>query len=87
MSTVLFRIILFLIPPAKYVCPHTKVKVNISSKENCHVVEFEMHSLSLDKDEEGKIFHENYSGRQAKKLGKNGCGLGMYRARRLLEMN
>lgn len=72
---------------SKYVCPNTSVKVNLNQKGNMHYVEFEMTSMHIDSDEEGKIFHKGYSGRQAKTSGKAGSGFGMYQAKKLLEYN
>lgn len=46
-----------------------------------------MTSLYINQDEETAIFNEGYSGVVAQKLRLAGKGIGMYRARRLIELN
>lgn len=72
---------------SKYVCPNTHIKVHLNKTSTMNVITFEMSSLHVDKEEEGQIFHRGYSGKSAKQISLSGEGLGMYQARRLLEMN
>ena len=46
-----------------------------------------MKSLYIQDGEEQEIFNEGYSGVLAKKTALSGKGIGMYRAKRLIELN
>lgn len=72
---------------SKYVKPNTKVVISFPVVDGYQKVVFEMISLYIGKDEIDKIFSEGYSGNQAKQSGQSGEGIGLYRARRLVEMN
>lgn len=72
---------------SKYVCPDTTIKIYLNKKVTKHVITIEMRSLHLEKEEEGLIFHQGYSGKSAKSNKMSGKGIGMYQAKRLLEMN
>lgn len=46
-----------------------------------------MESLHIGEDEVERIFQEGYSGKQATITEQQGEGIGLYRAKRLIEMN
>lgn len=72
---------------AKYVAPKTNAKIGFRIDKHTQFIFFEMTSLYINQDEETAIFNEGYSGVVAQKLRKAGKGIGMYRARRLIELN
>ena len=72
---------------SKYVKPNTKIEISFPSDDNNQNVIFEMVSLHIRADETEKIFTEGYSGEQARTSGQHGEGIGLYRAKRLIEMN
>lgn len=72
---------------SKYVKPNTKVVISFPKEGSFQRVLFEMISIHIDIDEVDKIFTEGYSGNQAVLSGQNGEGIGLYRAKRLIEMN
>lgn len=71
----------------KYVKPHTDLKINIFTADNFVTMLFTMVSLRIDTSEVKNIFNEGFSGEIAKKTGKSGSGIGMTRARNILEIN
>lgn len=48
-------------------------------------IEFSMRSFFIDEIEEPHLFEEGYQGELAKKSGREGKGIGLYRAKRLIE--
>lgn len=72
---------------AKYVKPNTRVKISFPVEADMQMVVFEMTSLHIEEDEREKIFAEHYSGKQAINTKQYGEGIGLYRSRRLVEMN
>ncbi|WP_296114242.1 hypothetical protein [uncultured Alistipes sp.] len=72
---------------AKYIAPNTNASIKFRIEKNIQYVIFEMTSLYIHPDEEKAIFNEGYSGLWAKRLNQAGKGIGMYRARRLIELN
>lgn len=72
---------------AKYVKPNTRVRVSFPVDNDMQQVIFEMVSIHIGKDEVNRIFEEGYSGKQAVKNAQHGEGIGLYRSRRLVEMN
>ncbi|MFS2519761.1 hypothetical protein [Bacteroides xylanisolvens] len=72
---------------AKYIKPHTEMNVKFSIQNEYHIVEFEMISMHLCDEDIDKMFNEGYSGINAKKSGKSGEGIGMYRVKNLIELN
>lgn len=72
---------------AKYVKPNTRVRVLFPVENDKQQVIFEMVSIHINKDEVNRIFEEGYSGIQAVKNLQHGEGIGLYRSRRLVEMN
>lgn len=72
---------------AKYVKPQTRVKIFFPIKDGLQKVVFDMTSLHINKEEICTIFNEGYSGVHAIKSNQNGEGIGLYRSKRLVEMN
>ena len=72
---------------AKYIKPQTILKVLLSNDDKFHTIEFKMNSLHLYPDDIKQMFNEGYSGINAKKTSKAGDGIGMYRVKRLIELN
>lgn len=72
---------------SKYVQNNSKANIIFKKEQDSQIIEFNMHSLFIDKDEEELIFQEGYSGRSAQKSKLRGEGIGMYRARKLIELN
>lgn len=68
----------------KYIRPGSQLDVNISRDSYSLKIEFSMISLFLHPEEEIKIFMEGYSGIEAKKISKNGSGLGLFTAKKYL---
>ena len=68
----------------KYIRPGSQLDVNISRDSYSLKIEFSMVSLYLHPEEEIKIFMEGYSGIEAKKISKNGSGLGLFTAKKYL---
>lgn len=72
---------------AKYIAPKTNANIRFRIEKHTQFIIFEMTSLYINQDEESAIFNEGYSGVVAQKLKKAGKGIGMYRAKRLIELN
>lgn len=72
---------------SKYVMPSSSVEVAFPSTEKEQRIEFKMRSLYIEECEVNSIFEEGYSGKQAKENGLQGEGIGLYRARKLIERN
>ena len=72
---------------SKYIAPKTNAEIKFRIEKGVQYVVFEMTSLYLNHGEEDDIFKEGYSGELAKKISKQGKGIGMYRAKKLIELN
>jgi light-regulated signal transduction histidine kinase (bacteriophytochrome) len=72
---------------SKYVKPNTVVEISFPRTNNEQRIVFKMTSLFIEKHEFDLIFSEGYSGEQAKKAKQEGEGIGLYRAKRLVELN
>lgn len=68
----------------KYCKPESEVDVYISIKEEKILIEFNMISLKINKNEVDKIFIEGYCGESAKQIQLNGDGIGLYMTKRVL---
>lgn len=71
----------------KYVKPESKIRVKFSIIGRKLIMAIEMCSIYTAPKEREKIFEEGYSGENAHKLQRHGKGIGMNRAKRLLELN
>lgn len=72
---------------SKYCLPNREILIDFIESENTLIVRFDMISIKIDDDEVDKIFNESYSGRNSQKINKSGDGIGMFRAKSLLELN
>ena len=71
----------------KYTLPNTNVDIEIAEEDAAVSLAFKMTSLEVVQDEESSIFDEGYSGTYSQKTGKSGRGIGLFIARRLVELN
>lgn len=71
----------------KYIMPGSRLKVDFLVKGNLLYVNLDMISLYIRDGEENEIFKLNYSGEMAKKSNKAGKGIGMYRAKQIIQCN
>ena len=71
----------------KYCAPNSTVEISFQSVGSCLDVFLTMTSILILSEEETKIFDEGISGASAKRYSLNGSGIGLYIARRLLELN
>jgi hypothetical protein len=72
---------------SKYVKPKSTMEISFKEIENELKVVFEMDSLNIEDDEIEEIFNEGYSGKNARKIGKSGEGLGLSRIEQMLQLN
>lgn len=72
---------------AKYVRHGSDFNVNFETRPNGFSVVFRMESLLVHDDEVDKIFEKNFSGRKAVAQSKSGYGLGLYVAKRMINMS
>lgn len=71
----------------KYVQPNTELNIKISEVNNQILISFEMDSIQITKEEVELLFDEGISGEHSKKSGKSGSGIGLSRAKNILELN
>ena len=72
---------------SKYIQPHTNAHITFRKDSMCLLIEVGMKSLHIDIDEVDAIFLEGHSGKEAIRSKLNGDGIGLYRAKRLIELN
>lgn len=72
---------------SKYIKPHTNARISFREDAGFQIIEIDMKSLHIETDEVGAIFLEGRSGKEAIRSKRNGEGIGLYRARRFIEMN
>lgn len=72
---------------SKYIRNKTSASISFSQDNNFMTIQFVMQSLFISENEAGSIFHEGISGETAKKSKLSGEGIGMYRAKKLIEIN
>ena len=71
----------------KYVQPNTELNIKIGEVNNQILISFEMDSIQITKEEVDFLFDEGVSGEYSKKSGKSGSGIGLSRAKNILELN
>jgi len=71
----------------KYIQPNSNFNIFFEDLLDEVKIIFSMNSLIIESEEIDLIFNEGYSGNLAKKLDKDGHGIGMSRVRRIIELN
>jgi K+-sensing histidine kinase KdpD len=71
----------------KYCLPRTTLKIFLLESDGKFCVVFDMISLQIIQGEENQLCDFGFCGANAKKLGKNGSGIGLYRAYKTLILN
>jgi signal transduction histidine kinase len=72
---------------AKYIRPNTTLTVSINNHIGLSEIIMDMISIEIKQDEKNRIFDEGVSGYLACKIGKAGAGIGMSRAKKIIELN
>lgn len=72
---------------SKYTKTDSTIYIDFHEKDEQVIMEMEMTSLYIPKNERDKIFLEGISGSTAKKLGKSGDGIGMWRIKQMVLLN
>ena len=72
---------------SKYIMPHTNAQISFRKENGFQIIEIEMKSLHIEDDEIGTIFLEGHTGKEAIRSELKGDGIGLYRAKRLIELN
>ncbi len=72
---------------AKYIKQNTTLTVGINNYEEMSEIIFDMISIEITQSEKTKIFEEGVSGYIATQIGKSGLGIGMSRAKKIIELN
>ncbi len=72
---------------AKYIKPDTEFKVDIVKGIKKTEIIFDMNSTQITQEEVNIIFEEGVSGKLAYQTGKSGDGIGLSRAKKILELN
>jgi signal transduction histidine kinase len=71
----------------KYALNNSNIKVSFFYDSNDFCLAINMTSLKIESDELDKLTIEGFCGRQAKKIKKNGKGIGMYVVKKVLSLN
>ncbi len=72
---------------SKYTKPNSTVHIKFEdSKANLQVI-FDMVSVHINPSEKDQVYNEGFSGSNAKKMMKNGDGIGMWRIKQMMELN
>lgn len=72
---------------AKYIRPNTDASIEFEVFDGYFLIRFSMDSLFVDQSEVPFLFKEGYSGEEAKNSRLKGDGIGLYRAKVLIELN
>lgn len=72
---------------AKYSKPDTNILIDFMEDNDTITMSIEMISLFIPSNERERIFIKGVSANSAKKLGKNGDGIGMWRIKQMIELN
>lgn len=71
----------------KYSKPNSKIFIDFQDNSTEISIKFEMISTFVKITERELIFNEGFSGEIAKKIGKSGDGIGMWRIKQMMELN
>lgn len=72
---------------SKYVQPHTNVQISFEKENGYQIIDIFMKSLHIEPQEADAIFLEGHSGQEAIRSKLNGDGIGLFRAKRFIELN
>ena len=72
---------------SKYIRQDTEAHISFETLNEYQNIKFQMQSLYISQEERDLIFNEGYSGINARHAKLNGDGIGMFRAKRLIELN
>ncbi|WP_066219819.1 ATP-binding protein [Formosa haliotis] len=72
---------------SKYTKTDSTIYIDFKEDNDNVIISMEMISLYIPESERKKIFQEGFSGTSAKKLGKSGDGIGMWRIKQMVELN
>lgn len=72
---------------SKYIRNKTSASISFSQETNFMTIQFVMQSLFISENEAESIFFEGISGETTQKSKLSGEGIGMYRAKKLIEIN
>ena len=71
----------------KYAAENSTLNISFESSNNIVKIRFLMNSILVTPEEVNNIFNEKYSGHWASEAGLQGHGIGMYYAKKLVELN
>jgi hypothetical protein len=71
----------------KYTKPNTTIYIDFEETDKVHIVNFKMRSIYVAPKERNSIFDEGVSGSLARKMQKNGDGIGLWRIKQMIELN
>jgi len=71
----------------KYALENTNIIISFVFEEKTFDIEIDMLSLKIEEDEILKITQDEFCGKHAKKINKNGKGIGMFVAKQVLALN
>ena len=71
----------------KYSKPNSKINIDFEDFADFFLIKFKMTSTYVKPIERDLIFGEGFSGEIAKKTGKSGDGIGMWRIKQMIELN
>ncbi len=71
----------------KYAMKESDINIRFVKEEETFNIVIEMISLRIKEEEKDKITQEYFCGESAKKVGKNGQGIGMFIVKRVLKLN
>ena len=71
----------------KYIKPKSKFLIDIKNNNGKIEIDMEMISCKIQEDEKLLIFKEGYSGKEPKKIGRNGKGIGLSIVKKIIELN
>lgn len=70
----------------KYAMNNSDIKISFFMKDTYFCLAIDMTSLKMEEDELSKLTQEGFCGRQAKKLKKNGKGIGLFNVKKVLTL-
>lgn len=72
---------------SKYIRPHTNAQISFRKENGFQIVDIDMKSFHINPEEVETIFLEGHSGKEAIRSKLKGDGIGLYRAKRFVELN